>query len=249
MPVLFLESHPAVRANQREKLQMNNLSRQDVLNRLAQRITCLSLGRPVRLAVDGRTASGKTTLSDELATHIFEHGRPVIRTSIDGFHRPKIERYARGRYSAEGYYFDARDLPAIVNLLLAPLGPRGNGLYRTASFDLDTDMPVEQEPQIAPKDAILIVDGTFLQRPELREHWDATIFVRTTAKIAESRGLARDMERLGGEEAVRDLYAKCYYPAYVLYEQLCHPDQVSDAIIDNDNLAYPRLEIRRGGRL
>jgi uridine kinase len=32
------------------------------------------------------------------------NGCPVIRTSIDGFHRPKAERYLRGRHSAEGYY-------------------------------------------------------------------------------------------------------------------------------------------------
>src|SRR6185295_10072497 len=93
---------------------------------LACRIAGLSLGRPIRIAVDGRTASGKTTLSDELAGALRREGRDVIRTSIDGFHRAKAERYARGRHSAEGYYYDARDLSAIMALLLVPLGPGGN---------------------------------------------------------------------------------------------------------------------------
>src|SRR6267142_5547438 len=108
-----------------------------VLADLAMRIGGLSLGRPIRVAIDGRAGAGKTTLSDELATLIRNHGRQVIRTSVDCFHRPKAERYARGRYSAEGYYHDARDLPAVTNLLLIPLGPRGDGMYRTASFDLE----------------------------------------------------------------------------------------------------------------
>jgi hypothetical protein len=72
-----------------------------------------------------------------------DKGRPVIRTSIDGFHRPKAERYARGRYSAEGYYYDARDLAAIKALLLAPLGPGGD--RRTAS-DAATNMVRSQPP-------------------------------------------------------------------------------------------------------
>src|SRR5437763_14570660 len=109
-------------------------ARRLVLLDLAARIGDVALGRPLRVAVDGRTASGKTTLSDELAALIRDLDRPVIRTSIDGFHRPQAERYARGRYSAQGYYHDARDLAAIVTLLLAPLGRGGDRRYRTASF-------------------------------------------------------------------------------------------------------------------
>ncbi|WP_267425277.1 hypothetical protein [Methylobacterium sp. GC_Met_2] len=143
----------------------------------------------------------------------------MIRTSVDGFHRPRVERYARGRHLAEGYYHDARDLPAIVALLLAPLGPGGNPRYRTASFDLVADLPLAQEPESAVVDAILIVDGTFLQRPELRDHWDVALFVRASAATAEARGLSRDATKLGGEAAARDLYAQRYRPAYALYEQ------------------------------
>ena len=108
-----------------------------LLSRLAEMISNLGFSRPVRIAIDGRTASGKTTFANELAAEIARRGRAVIRTSIDGFHMPKATRYARGRYSAEGYYFDARDLVAIRALLLDPLGPRGDRQYRTASFDLE----------------------------------------------------------------------------------------------------------------
>ncbi|MCF4126152.1 uridylate kinase [Methylobacterium sp. SyP6R] len=225
------------------------MDRSDVLGEIAGRIERRHLGHPVRVAVDGRTASGKTTLADELAALLRERGREVIRTSIDGFHRPRAERYARGRHSAEGYYHDARDLPAIVALLLAPLGPEGDRHYRTTSFDLDADRPIAQEPKIAAERAILIVDGTFLQRPELRLHWDATLFVRTSAETAQTRGLDRDATRLGGEAAARDLYAQRYRPAYALYEQIAEPEASCDVIVDNDDLACPQLHIRATGRL
>ena len=97
--------------------------RAEVLDELASLIADIRLPRPIRVAVDGRTASGKTTLADELAGVLNRKAREVIRTSIDGFHRPKAERYARGRHSAEGYYHDARDLDAVNALLLSPLGP------------------------------------------------------------------------------------------------------------------------------
>ncbi|MGU3404118.1 uridylate kinase [Methylobacterium brachiatum] len=225
------------------------VSRAETLDHVVQRIGRLRLGHPVRVAVDGRTASGKTTLADELAALLTKQDRSVIRTSIDGFHRPRVERYARGRHSAEGYYHDARDLPAIVKLLLAPLGPDGDRRYRTASFDLDADRPLAQDAQTAEPDAILIVDGTFLQRPELRDHWDVALFVRTSAETAQARGLGRDAGKLGGEAAALDLYAKRYRPAYALYESFAEPEAHCDAIVDNDDLAQPGLYIRPGGRL
>ena len=217
-----------------------------VLDDLAAKVGDISLGRPLRIAIDGRTAAGKTTLSDELAALIGKRGRPVIRTSIDGFHRPKSERYARGRYSAEGYYHDARDLPAIVNLLLIPLGPRGDGMYRTASFDLENDLPIEQEPRQAPADAVLIVDGTFLQRPELREHWDLTIFLKTPAATAEGRAVGRDAVQFGGVDAIRKLYAERYRGAFDLYDGLCAPEDIADVVLTNDDLDRPEILIRPG---
>lgn len=228
---------------------MTSLRRAAALNDLAVMIANPESARPIRVAIDGRTASGKTTLANELADCLRDRGREVIRTSIDGFHRPKMERYARGRHSAEGYYHDARDLPAINAFLLDPLGPGGNGWYRTASFDLHNDLPIEQDPQFAPADAILIVDGTFLQRSELRGGWDLAIFVETSEHVSERRGIDRDTALLGGAEATRQLYANRYRPAFDLYERLCAPASVADAIFNNDDLDHPALRIREGGRL
>jgi len=196
--------------------------RKAVLDELAALIVSASAGRRLRVAIDGRTASGKTVLADELAVAIQAKGRPAIRTSIDGFHRPKIERYARGRYSAEGYYYDARDLDAVRTMLLDPL---------------------------APADAVLVVDGTFLQRPELRDGWDLTIFVATSEAVAAQRGVSRDANRLGGEEAAQKLFAQRYRPAFHLYDCLCSPAQSADVIVNNNDFSFPALQLREQGRL
>jgi uridine kinase len=188
-------------------------------------------------------------LADELAARILSSGRPVIRASIDGFHRPKAERYVRGRASPEGYYYDARDLDAVMALLLVPLGPGGDRRYRTASFDLENDRPLAQDAMLASPDGILLVDGNFLQRPELRTGFDLTIFVDIAKPIALARAIARDSVFLGGTQITAQLYAMRYEPAFELYERLCAPQLAADAVFNNDDLAHPRLAIRAGGRL
>ena len=87
------------------------MRRQHVLDQLAERIRRLPDTHPVRVAVDGIDAAGKTTLADELVPLLETRGRPVIRASLDGFHRPRSARYQRGADSAEGYYLDAFDYP------------------------------------------------------------------------------------------------------------------------------------------
>jgi uridine kinase len=228
---------------------MTRCYRTALLTQLATTIAYRRIGRPLRVAVDGRTAAGKTTMSDELAALIQGAGREVIRTSIDGFHRSKAERYVRGRYSAEGYYYDARDFSAARRLLLDPLGPNGDRRYCTASFDLENDCPVQQDAQTASADAVLIVDGTFLLRPELLQGWDLSIFIEASPQMCEHRGVERDASGLGGAEAARELYATRYRPAFELYETLCAPASAADVVFNNDDFDRPRMMLREGGLL
>ena len=86
-----------------KKEETKELERQRTIDMIADRIARKQASHPLRVAIDGRTASGKTTLANEIATALRARGRTVIRTSVDGFHRPRAERYRQGRFSAEGY--------------------------------------------------------------------------------------------------------------------------------------------------
>ncbi|MBT2483543.1 MULTISPECIES: uridylate kinase [unclassified Microbacterium] len=224
-------------------------ARQASVRDIAQRLIAVSDGTNMRVAIDGRTASGKTTFADELGEELAALGRTAIRASVDGFHRPRAERYRRGRMSAEGYYRDARDHDAIVSLLLRPLAPGSDRLIRTQSFDLASDEPLNEEPQLIDADAILIVDGTFLQRPELAEHWDAVIFIDTDPALCLERGVQRDADGLGGQAPARLSYESRYQPAYELYETEAQPERTADVLVDNNNPADPHTTIRPDGRL
>ena len=105
------------------------MKRSQLLDYLADRIIEIKRPHPVRVALDGPDAAGKTTLAEELVAPLQGRGRPVIRASIDGFHNPASIRYARGPMSPEGYYYDSFNYQTLVESLLAPLGPGGSRRY------------------------------------------------------------------------------------------------------------------------
>ena len=170
--------------------------RQKILSQLVDIIVSFNPFHPLRVAIDGIDNAGKTTLANELAPLIEQRGRAVIRASIDGFHRPRQERYSRGPDSAEGYYEDLFDYTTLREEILVPLGPDGNLHYRSATFDVRRDISLSTPERVASPNAILLFDGVFLLRPELVEQWDYRLFVEVTMEEALRRAMKRDLPLL-----------------------------------------------------
>ena len=61
--------------------------RTDILQAIANRLAAIKLPHPLRVGIDGVSASGKTVLADELAVVLQKMNRKVIRTGIDGFEK------------------------------------------------------------------------------------------------------------------------------------------------------------------
>ena len=76
----------------------------------------------------------------------------------------------REEWTPQSYYDEGHDYPALRDLLLRPLGPGGGRRVRTAMFDSFHDAPVPEQWHLTRENTILIVDGAYLQRPELRSH-------------------------------------------------------------------------------
>ena len=145
-----------------------NMSRSQVISELADMIAEIHLDHPVRIGIDGVDASGKTMLAEELVAPLEARGRYVIRVSIDGFHSPQVTRHRQGRSSPRGYYEDSFNHKAILSCVLLPLGANGDLRYRSAQFDFRTASPANVPWQEAAPDSVLLFDGVFLHRPELR---------------------------------------------------------------------------------
>jgi uridine kinase len=199
------------------------------------------------VAIDGPDAAGKTTLAESVASNLRLRGRTVLRATVDDFQRPRSERHRRGSYSSEGYYRDSFDYAALKRLLLAPLGPSGDRTYRTATFDYLRDSGQVGAVGVAPPDAILIVDGVFLLRPELAAEWDWSVFVSATSDETLRRALIRDANLFGSTEEVERRYRERYIPAQRLYLEEARPTEVATIIVENDNPAHPSLRATEHG--
>lgn len=206
-----------------------------VLDQLAALLVAHAPGRRYRVAVDGVDGSGKTTLADRLAEAVAPQ-RPVVRASVDSFHRPQAERYRRGRASPQGCYLDTFDLDALRGRLLEPFA--ADGSYVCAVFDHVLDRPVDAPVRQAAGDAVLIVDGVFLQRPELTGCFELVVHLR----IDDDEVLRRVVRRDAGEpEQIRERYLTRYLPAQRLYEEQCSPAEQADVLLDSTDLCSPRV--------
>ena len=220
-------------------------ARDEAIAELATLVAARTLPHPTRVAVDGITASGKTTLANELAAALAATGPPVLRLSMDGYHHPRAHRYRQGRGSADGYYEDAYDFPSFAELVLRPLGPGGAGRYTPAIIDLPTDTPLDRTPVPVPGAAWLVVDGSFLQRDELAGLWDVVVWVDTPFAEARRRGIARDTDLLGGVDAAATAFDERYHAAARRYLAEVDPAAHADVVFVNTDVH--RSEVRRVG--
>ena len=220
------------------------MTRQALVGYLTRVIDALRRPHPVRVAIDGPDAAGKTTLADELAARLRARQRVVIRASIDGFHRPRAERYRRGDESPHGYYNDSFDFDSLRDNLLDPLGPNGSRRYRTATFDFQRDAARLGPHAVAPDHAVLLFDGVFLLRPELFEDWDLRIFVAVEFDKTLSRALERDVALFGSREQVECRYRRRYISGQELYFAAAHPTETADFVVDNNDVEHPVLKGR-----
>jgi uridine kinase len=181
------------------------------------------------VAVDGIVGAGMATFADALATRMMRAGHSVFRASIDNFHRPREARYLRGADSPEGFYRDSYDYDLFRRVLVEPFRMGGSAGFVTAAFDLGRDSQIEMDWKTGPRDATLVVDGIFLNRPELRALWNYSIWLDVDRRTADARPHVRD-GRAGGPR---------YEGGQELYMSEAEPRARATAIVDNSNPEFP----------
>lgn len=218
-------------------------SRDELLAHLADAVGSVTVPHPTRVAVDGPPAAGKTTLADELASLLRTRGRSVIRATVDDFLFPRARRYRRGEFSAEGCYVDTHDHGALNRVLLDPLGPDGDRRFRHTVYDHATDTVLSPPLTTAPADAVLIVDGVFLLRPELVDRWELRVFVSTALDKTVDRAVIRERQ-VSSPADVERRWRERYLPAQRLYFATARPAEHADVVVHNDDPRRPTWEPR-----
>lgn len=212
-----------------------------MIGEVASQIANLSRCR-LRVAIDGRTAAGKTTFGDELGAALRHLGRSTMRTSFDDFKKTWSDAKEKGydRISGEGYYRNAYDFESATELLLKPAGPEGSGRVVLCAHDPLTGIDHRNEFVTASDDAILIVDSVFAFRPEYNDYWDFRIWIEVSPQLALERGIARDAGA-EGLEAATSVHRDRYRVAEEIYLEEVNPCALVDVRIDNTDFALPQI--------
>jgi uridine kinase len=191
-------------------------------------------GRPVLVAVDGPDGAGKTTFGDALSAAVV--GRPVVRASLDDFHHPQAHRHALGR-TGETVWQRSFDLAAVRRELLDPWQRGAGTTYRRRWHDLATDARVVEPPETVPDRGVLVVDGVFVQRPELVDAWDLVVYVDAPDDVRVARMAARDGVPADAEHPDQ----RRYLAAQRIYRERCRPRERAGVVVDNGEPAAPRI--------
>jgi uridine kinase len=208
--------------------------RRELIEQLATELLSHYHRGRLTVAIDGPTASGKTTFADDFAAELRRRDLVTFRASIDDFLRPSADRYARGRDSAEGRYRDSYDYSVFRRVLVEPFRLAGSTGFVTEAFDHIRDVAVESRWQTGPADAFLVVDGAFLNRPELRGLWNYSVWLDAADEVRAARMAERDGVEPGTSRSRR------YELANELYEHDAHPRDAASAIVDNTDPDRPK---------
>lgn len=198
--------------------------------------------RRALVAIDGLDGAGKTVLAEELVELAAEgpsgsgDDRPVASMSIDGFHHPRAVRYARGR-GPDSFFHDSYDYGAFVRSVVTPF--RDGAPIVPAAWDVEADVPAAPARLVPPPRCVLLVEGIFLHRPELRTHWDASVWLEVPFEISVPRGNVRLPGRYDSNPEA-DVNHR-YVGGQRLYLAECKPWGRANWIIDNEDLQHSRL--------
>jgi uridine kinase len=156
----------------------------DVLNLISER-----LALPVTLvAIEGHSAAGKTSLAKVVA----ESFSDVTVIHMDDFYRVMNVEERERLDARRGYelYYDWQRLEQDV---LKPLSQGQAGSYQCYEWTSNklSDETVTVEPR-----GIVIVEGCYSARPELRHYYHATFLVETSAE----KRLERQRERANASD-------------------------------------------------
>jgi uridine kinase len=210
------------------------MKRSELLRLIAERIIREHGGAPYIVAIDGVDGAGKSILAGELAEALRDRGILVSEASVDGYHNPRAVRMVRGRDSPEGFYRDSFNLESLRKHLLDPF--RAGGEYRLHMFDHRVDSPDPSMLYEFKPGTVLVFDGVFSLRPELRRYWDLTIYLSITEEESVRRGVERDP---GDKEELCRRYKVRYVPGQRLYKAESKPEETADILVDNNDPSNP----------
>jgi len=171
---------------------------------------------------------------------LLNNNKNALRVSIDKFHNPKEIRLQKGELSPEGYFYDSFNLNKIFEYIINPI--KNNGEYIiTGIYDYKVEKEIMFEKIKIENDLIILFDGIFMNRDELYNIWDISIFLDVNFRTVMKRAMIRDIEYFGTIENLKKRYLKRYIPGEKIYLRSCKPKKRATIVINNNDFNKPKI--------
>ncbi|MFH5823401.1 hypothetical protein [Georgenia sp. AZ-5] len=194
-------------------------SRSRILDRLARQLAQRVGDGMVRVTVDGPDGAGKSTFSRDLDDAL----RPLLG---DG---------------AEVHRFSADHLLIPIQLRRSERAADPRWLYENI-YDLEQIRAIAGgAPDFDARDSVLLVDGMTLQRPELADLWDLTVYLTVPEEVTVQHILALTSTLEEPDAAIEARYTERYLPALRIYADAVDPLSRSDIVIEMSDVERPTV--------
>lgn len=207
-------------------------ARADVLSAYAREILeAFPRGR-LLVGIDGLDGAGKTTFARDLAAAVATAGVAAATVSVDDFQSARAER--GDPPTADSWYERGFDHALLRERVVEPY--RAGRPVALLGRDLAADRLVADPPRFLPGErAILVVEGIFLHRRELRDLWHTSAWLDVPVELAVARCVARD----GWDPAPDAILATTFFAAEDRYLREADPRRRARAVFDLTDAQHP----------
>lgn len=159
--------------------------KEKIINEILKRVESKN---PLLIAIDGRCASGKTTMGESLKQELFMKGKKSTLIHIDEFFlRP--EQRTKERLSTAGENIDHE---RFLEKVLIPI--KENKEIKYQPFDCSVFALVDEKT--VKKEDIIIIEGSYSLNKNLIPYYDLKIFMTSTLETRKKRILKRNGEKM-----------------------------------------------------
>lgn len=198
---------------------INKLKNEDISNRV------------YIIGVDGLGGAGKTTLVNSLKLQLQNENYYSYVLHIDDFIHPKRIRYDSSKEEWYCYYNLQWRYDYLVKEILSPIKNGEIIDKQIERYNRESDEYFTQRVNLV-HGSVLILEGVFLQRKELKDYLDFIIYLDVPQEVRLNRVLARD-SYIGGLEDIKYKYEKRYFPAEEKYILEYSPIENADFVLKN----------------
>lgn len=173
--------------------------------------------RPFIVAIDGRCASGKTTLAAELK-RLYDFN--IVH--MDDFYLPFNKRTAEIASLPGGHM----DYTRLLNEILIPFSSVGNATY--IPYDCHNDKFLK--PIFLDSSKGLLIEGSYSLYPNLRNYYSIKAFLDISKELQLKRLAARNINMLQN-------FIDIWIPKEEYYFEKCDVENACDIVISSNELS------------